>query len=298
MLSMMRTDLELALRERLSFAVDLRFGTGPARVEDRGDGVCVILTDGSTVEADLLVGADGIHSTVRGLVFGDEPRYVRHLGLSAAAFTIDDPGLHAELGDRFVVTDTVGRQLSLYALRGGIVAVLALYRGAHPEQPADPRSVLRERFRGVGGAVPRVLECCPPAHELYCDQVAQVEMGIWSQGRVVLVGDACHAVSLLSGQGASLGIAGAYILADQLGCAGSVDEALRRYERIWRPVVERGQRAARGGVRWVVPESPLQLRVRRAALELAGLPGASRLAGGRLAARRLPALGELATTTA
>ncbi|GGU17917.1 FAD-dependent monooxygenase [Streptomyces violascens] len=295
LLSIMRSDLELALRERLSFAVDLRFGTGPARIEDRGDGVRVTLTDGSTLDADLLVGADGIHSTVRALIFGDERRYVRDLGLSAAAFTIEDPVLHAELGDRLVLTDMVGRQLGLYAVRDGNVAVLAVHRATHPEPPADTRSALRESFQGIGWMVPRVLERCPPARELYCDQVAQVEMGTWSRGRVVLAGDACHAVSPLSRQGASLGITGAYILADQLGHADSVEEALRHYERIWRPVVSRGQRAARGGARWVVPDSSLRLRVRRAALELAGLPGASRLTGARLAAQRLPALDELAT---
>ncbi|MGW2818594.1 FAD-dependent monooxygenase [Streptomyces sp. NPDC001415] len=297
LLSIMRPDLELALRERLSFAVDLRFGTCPARIEDRGNGVRVTLTDGRAIDADLLIGADGIHSAVRGLVFGDEHRYVRRLGLNAAAFTIDDSDLHAEVGDRFVLTDTLGRQLGLYALRDGKVAVLAVHRSARPEPPADPRAALREIYRGLGGVVPRVLERCPPAGELYYDQVAQVEMDSWSRGRVVLVGDACHAVSLLSGQGASLGIAGAYVLADQLARTCSVEEAVGRYEHIWRPVVERGQRAARGRVRWFVPDSPLRLRVRRAALDLAGLPGASRLIGGRLAGGRLPSLGELAATS-
>ncbi|MGN5376993.1 hypothetical protein ACQ4WX_03120 [Streptomyces lasalocidi] len=69
----------------------------------------VTLTDGDSIDADLLVGADGIHSTVRALVFGEEARYVHHLGYHTAAFTFNDPETHAEVGDRFCLTDTVGR---------------------------------------------------------------------------------------------------------------------------------------------------------------------------------------------
>ncbi|MET7481638.1 FAD-dependent oxidoreductase [Streptomyces sp. NPDC005538] len=113
LLSIMRPDLELALRERLSFAVGLRFGVGPARIAPSTYGIRVTLTDGSVLDADLLVGADGLHSTVRAMVFGEEQRCVRHLGYHTAAFTFDDPRVHAELGDRFCLTDTTERQMGL-----------------------------------------------------------------------------------------------------------------------------------------------------------------------------------------
>ncbi|MEV0299185.1 FAD-dependent monooxygenase [Nocardia sp. NPDC050710] len=64
----------------------------------------------------------------------------------------------------------------------------------------------------------------------------------WSKDRVALVGDACSAVSLMAGQGASLGMAGGFVLADQLARAGSVDTAVAAYERMWRPVVEEKRR--------------------------------------------------------
>jgi 2-polyprenyl-6-methoxyphenol hydroxylase-like FAD-dependent oxidoreductase len=109
---------------------------------------------------------------------------------------------------------------------------------------------------------------CP--EEIYYDQVAQVELPKWSSGRVVLVGDACGAVSLLAGQGASLGIGGGYVL------AGHLDD-LAGYERAWRPVVLEKQRVARSGARWFLPESPWRLRARRVAMRLSALPGIDRV---------------------
>ncbi|MFG2794705.1 FAD-dependent monooxygenase [Streptomyces sp. NPDC048419] len=298
LLSIMRPDLELALRERLSFAVGLRFGVGPASIAPSPYGIRVTLTDGATLDADLLVGADGLHSTVRAMVFGEEQRCVRHLGYHTAAFTFDDPQVHAELGDRFCLTDTVDRQMGLYALRDGQVAAFAVHRSADPRRPEDARAALRREYGSLGWLVPRALAACPPHARVYYDQVAQTDLPSWSRGRVVLVGDACQAVSLLAGQGASLAIAGAYVLADQLVGARRVEDALHGYERLWRPIIRDRQRAARRTARWFVPDSARRLRVRHAALRFAGLPGASRLAGISPAGRRRPFLRQLATVPA
>ncbi|MFF8991005.1 FAD-dependent monooxygenase [Streptomyces sp. NPDC014983] len=295
LLSIMRPDLELALRERLSLAVRLRFGSGPSRIEARADGVRVILTDGDSIDADLLVGADGVHSTVRALVFGEEARYVHHLGYHTASFTFDDPETHAEVGDRFCLTDTVGRQLGLYALRGDTVAVVAAYRATETRPPGDARAALRHEYGTLGWLVPRVLANCPPPCRMYHDHVAQTVLPSWSHGRVVLVGDACQAVSPLAGQSASLAVGAAYVLADQLACASRIEDALYGYERLWRPVVTREQRAARRAARWFVPASPRRLRVRRAALRICGLPGAPLLFGNPLVGRQGPPLSRLAS---
>ncbi|MEV6940783.1 FAD-dependent monooxygenase [Streptomyces sp. NPDC051172] len=298
LLSIMRPDLELALRERLSFAVGLRLGVGPARIDPSPDGIRVTLTDGDVLDADLLVGADGLHSTVRGMVFGEEQRCVRYLGYHTAAFTFDDSEVHAELGDRFCLTDTVDRQMGLYALRDGRVAAFAVHRSADPRRPEDARAALRREYGSLGWLVPRALAACPQHGRIYYDQVAQSNLPSWSRGRVVLVGDACQAVSLLAGQGASLAIAGAYVLADQLAGARRVEDALHGYERLWRPVIRDRQRVARRTARWFVPDSARRLRVRRAALRLAGLPGASRLASTSLAGRQRPSLRQLAAVPA
>ncbi|KOX24547.1 FAD-dependent oxidoreductase [Saccharothrix sp. NRRL B-16348] len=266
LVSVMRPDIERAFREDLPAGVALRFGARVVGVEDGEAEVRVRLADGSAVSGDLLVGADGVRSTVRRLVFGDG--HVRYLGFHTAAFTFDDPAVHALVAGRFCVTDTVGRQVGFYGLRDGRVAAFTVHRTPSPDLPADPRAEIVRAYGSLGWVVPRALARCP--EDVYYDQVAQVELPRWSSGRVVLVGDACGAVSLLAGQGASLGIGGAYVLSEHL-------DDLAAYERAWRPVVVEKQQVARSGARWFLPASPWRLRARRVAMRLSALPGVDRV---------------------
>nr|MDT0659328.1 FAD-dependent monooxygenase [Micromonospora sp. DSM 115978] len=289
MVSIMRPDLERVLRERVSDRVDLRYATSLTAIDNRDDGVRVTLTDGSQLDADLLVGADGIHSTVRALTFGDESRFLRYLGFHTSAFVFDDPRIHALVRDQFCLTDTVDRQAGCYGLRDGRVAVFTVHRTPDPSLPADPRAAVQGEYAPLGWIVPRALAACPPAAQIYYDQVAQVEVPSWSRRRVVLVGDACQAVSLLAGQGASLGVAAGFLLAEELARVGEgrsatdgIDAALARYEATLRPAVTEKQRVARSGTRWFLPERRWQLVARQVALRLARLPGLDRLVAGAL----------------
>ncbi|WP_181774492.1 FAD-dependent oxidoreductase [Amycolatopsis pittospori] len=274
--SIMRPDLERVLRSELPSTVDVRFGARVTDVEDLGDRVRITVVDGEVIEADLLVGADGIHSTVRRLVFGDERRFLRYLGFHTAAFVFEDATIREEVGERFCLTDTIGAQMGFYGLRDGRLAAFAVHRATDPALPSDPRAALRAAYGSLGWAVPRALELCPPPGEVYYDQVAQIDMPSWSRGRVVLVGDACYAVSLLAGQGASLGIAGAFVLAEQLARTSSIPAALAEYERLVRPVVTEKQQVARRGARWFLPANRFLLQARRVFLRVARLPGLER----------------------
>lgn len=293
LLSIMRPDLELALRERVTGRVDLRFGTGVAAADERPDGVRVHLTDGSAVDADLVIGADGIHSTVRQLIFGDEARFLRYLGFHTAAYVFADPGIYAEVGNRFCLTDTAGRQMGFYGLRDGTVAVFTVHRTADPTVPADTRQAVRAAYGGLGWVAPRALAQCPEPAEVYYDQVAQIELSRWSRGRVVLLGDACGAVSLLAGQGASLAMGGAYVLADQLANADSIEAALAEYQRLWQPVVTEKQEVARRGVDWFLPSSEFRVRLRRVVLTVASALGLDRYVGKSLVGKSSASLEEL-----
>ena len=123
--SVMRSDLENVLRDKVPGSVDVRFGTSVAEVSQQDDRVTVTLDDGAELDADLLVGADGIHSAVRALVFGDDREQLKYLGFHFAAFEIDASDLPDPPGDRFVCTDALDRQLSFYVLRDGRAAVSA-----------------------------------------------------------------------------------------------------------------------------------------------------------------------------
>lgn len=298
LLSIMRPDLERALREAVSDHVDLRFGGGIAHIDNRPDGVGVTLTDGTDVDADLLVGADGIHSQVRRMVFGEDGRFLRYLGYHTAAYIFDDPQIHTYARDRFCLTDTAGRQMGFYALRDGRVATFAVHRAPDPALPGDARQALRAAYSSLGWIVPTALSKCPPSCEVYYDVVAQSEVPQWSRGRVTLLGDACQAVSLLGGQGASLAVAGAHVLAAQLGSAASIDTALARYQQLWKPVITDKQRIARRGAAWFLPSSTAQLWLRRAVLTLAALPGVDRYVATALVGKAGPTLDKLSRSPA
>ncbi|TDD27152.1 FAD-binding protein [Kribbella turkmenica] len=285
LVSVMRPDLEQVLRAGLPVGVDLRYGAGVQSVTPADDGVRVELDDGTTLGGDLLIGADGIHSTVRRLLFGPESSYLRHLGFHTAAYTFDAPDIHAAFNGRFVLTDTIGSQFGFYGLRDGRVASFAVHRTTDPSLPADPRAAIRSSYRGLGWVVPKALELCPEPAEIYYDQVAQIVMPAWSKGRVVLLGDSASAVSLLAGQGASLAVAGAYVLADCLQRADTLEAGLTEYERVWRPEVEAKQRVGRSAARWFLPASKLQLVGRRLALHLLRLPLVRRLAPAAVAGK-------------
>jgi 2-polyprenyl-6-methoxyphenol hydroxylase-like FAD-dependent oxidoreductase len=290
MVSIMRPALELLLRESVEGAVDLRYGTTVERITDGG----VELSDGSALGADLVAGADGIHSGIRSLAFGAERDDLRYLGMQTGAFVFTDPTVFDQVRGRFVLTETLNRQLGLYGLDDGRVAVFTVFRTGDQALPDDPRATLRRTFAGMGDLAERALAQCPPSDEIYYDQVAQTDTPRWTDGRVALVGDAAYAVSLVAGQGASLGIAGAYVLAERLQAAPSIAEGLADYERRWRPVATGVQEAARDRVtEWFVPTRMATLLLRRWGFRAMKLPGLDRILVGPLFPKRHRSVAEL-----
>lgn len=277
--SIMRPDLELALREAVAGRVDLRYGTIVEDLDNRPDGVSVRLSDGSRLDGDLLIGADGIHSATRALVFGAQQRFLRYLGLHTAAYVFDDPAIHQQVEDGFFLTDTIDAQMGFYGLRDGRVAVFTVHRSPDPRLPTDPRAAVRERYSNLGWVTPTALAKCPESSDVYYDQVAQIEMDTWVKNRVLLLGDSAYAVSLLAGQGASLAVAGAYVLGRQLAATPDIDTALDQFFRRWHPVVSERQRIGRRGAGWFLPASATQLWLRRLAVKAMRLPGLDRWLG-------------------
>ena len=272
LLSLMRQDLELALMDILPDSVDLRFSSPVVAIEDRTDYVTAVLADGSRVSGDIVVGADGIHSAVRRSVFGDTQSFDKQLGMHTCAYTFDSPRLHKQLGDAMVSTDVRDRMVGLYGLRDGRVAMFAAHRVDDTSLPADPREAIREAYAGLGADVDEALEKCPDRTHVYYDQVAQIELPVWSRGRVVFAGDACQAVSLLAGQGASLAIAGGVLLAEKLVSDSELSAAFAEYEDEWMPVVLEKQAAGRRAAHSFLPHTTFQLWMRRAALAVIHTP--------------------------
>jgi 2-polyprenyl-6-methoxyphenol hydroxylase-like FAD-dependent oxidoreductase len=211
-----------------------------------------------------------LHSNVRSLCFGEEAGYFHYLNCNTAAYSIER---HATLQNSFYTLTAPGRQAAVYPIRGGRLATFFTYTASEPPGRLSPEAAaaeLRTAFSDMGWIVPTLLEQLDPAG-LYFDAVAQIEMPHWTSGRVVLLGDAAWCVSLLAGQGASMAMAGAETLAEELQ-AGDVGSALARYEARLRPVIQRKQAAGRRMRNWFLPESRLRLALRDAATRIAMSP--------------------------
>lgn len=275
LLNFMRGDLERVLFEELPKSVKVRFDLTIDEVKYNEEHVEVLLTDGEWERADLLVGADGIHSRVRKLVFGDEQPFFRYLGFHTAAYIFEDWELRRELEGGFRMLSVPGRQVGLYPIRGGKIASFFVHRTPDNAAPSSYGDELQKVYGGLGWLVPGALRHCRDQSEIYYDQVAQIEMSYWSRGRVTLVGDACQAVSLLAGEGASMAMGGAYLLARELHANRPIEESLAEYEALLKPMIERKQAAGRRTANWIVPLSQRRIAARNVALRLAGLPGLS-----------------------
>lgn len=262
----MRGDLERVLFERLRRSSEIRYGTEIESLNEEKGSLLVTLSTGSTETWDLVVGADGIHSNVRRLVFPENLE--RYLGYATAAFTIDDPP--ASLSPSFVTITEPSRQVSVYPINGSRLAAFFLHRRDKPVTDSSRGAAVRElrsSYAGMRWIVPDLLSHLDSARDIYFDSVSQVETSRWSKGRVVLIGDAAGCVSLLAGQGASLAMAGAYVLARELARL-PVDRALAAYESRMRPRVERTQRSGRSIARWFLPETDWRIRMRNLGLRL------------------------------
>lgn len=249
-LEILRGDLVDVLYQATKDRVEYRFGSRIAALHQDDFGVDAELDDGSSVRADLVVGADGPHSAVRRLVFGPEEQFVRPLG-----------GYHAW----FTAPDTVGLDgwYLMHQAPGGLNAsmrpshddAIAKAGLAFRSEPLDydrrdlnqQRAILADRFAEVGWHAAELIAAARGADDFYFDSFLQVHMDSWVSGRVALCGDAGYCASPLSGMGTALALVGAYVLAGELGPADDalesahVRRALDRYGDIMRPYVGRCQ---------------------------------------------------------
>lgn len=272
-----RADVARILYEHTKEDVEYIFGDSIAGITEEAAGVSVSFERGAERRFDLVIGADGLHSVVRTLIFGDETLFRRYLGFYVAGYTIH--GYPIEYGAD-VTYLSPGNLVSLVGLEDNTAIAIFVFRQKRElrydvHDVGVQKKLLRDALAGEKWRIPDLLARMEDVSDFFFDSVSQIKMDTWHKGRVALVGDAAYCPSLLSGFGAQLGLSGAYILAGELmEAGGDHQQAFESYEREMRPYVAQKQ-ANPSHAAGFVPTSPLTLRVNHFLLRLAVLPGIS-----------------------
>ena len=263
-IEVLRGDLAQVLLDATLPDTEYLFDDTITGLEQDADGVTVTFENASPRRFGLVVGADGLHSSVRALAFGAPAGSVRPIGGYTAWFTA--PAI-VDLDDWFLMHNAPGGLVA--SLRPGrrpdeTKAGLSFRSGPLADDRRDTaqqQDLLADRFAGVGWVV-RLLEAMREAPDFVFDSMAQVHLDHWSTGRVALVGDAGYCATPLTGLGTSLALVGAYVLAGELAAAGGDHgTAFARYESLMRPYVQQAQKLPPGGASGFAPRSRLAIRL-------------------------------------
>jgi 2-polyprenyl-6-methoxyphenol hydroxylase-like FAD-dependent oxidoreductase len=241
--------------------VPMRLGTTLTTLSQEDNEVNVVFADGSTGTYDLVVGADGIRSSIRRFAFGSmQPR---HLGQVCWRFLVD----HSGAIETWTVMLGPGRAFLAMPVAPNRLYCYADLATRATEDPTD-RNLARfmALFGEFANPAPRILSRLESFDSIHFSPIEEIIVDTWVQGRVVLIGDAAHATSPNMAEGASMALEDALVLTQMLARQGSPAEALS---------VFRERRSARN--RWVRQRTHRRDRIRTLPAPLRNL--ALRLAG-------------------
>jgi 2-polyprenyl-6-methoxyphenol hydroxylase-like FAD-dependent oxidoreductase len=231
-----RSDLERILyRRAVGAGVEFRFGTTVRSLTATDEAVEVQLSSGATDRFDLVFGADGVHSRIRALVFGEEAAFAYYLGGYVAAFHLPQTE-ELELHDSFRLHEELNRLVGFYPLGNGAVDATFVFR--HPDighvPPEGRLPLLMQKWAGGGWMGKKILAEIPKSQHVYFDSLTQIRMPSWHRGRVALLGDA-------------------YVLATELERQADRAAAFAAYEALMETAVMKRQIEAERFVRIAMP---------------------------------------------
>ncbi|MDR8407511.1 FAD-dependent monooxygenase [Nonomuraea sp. 3-1Str] len=264
-----RTDLARILYEAGRDSAEFLFDDTITSLSQDGGGVEVTFEKAAPRRFDLVIGADGLHSTTRRIAFGPEEDFVRHMGLYVATMQLNGP---AEHGKDVVLHNAPGRMASVHPVRGRALAAFIFrspaVQGFDHRDIEQHKRIVTDTYAGDGWRVPELLDRVRAADDLWLDSVSQVRLDRWSKGRVALLGDAASSVSLF-GDGSTLAMAGAYTLAEELAASpADPRSAFARYEARHRTLVDPKQNNVAMAASLMVPSTRTGIAARNLATHL------------------------------
>lgn len=285
-IEIMRGDLVQILHRHATGSIEYIFGDTITGLDVERDGVLVSFQHARPRRFALVIGADGQHSAVRRLMFGDEPFFRRYIGGYICGCTIADdlaPSALAAPGriHRYVAPGKSVTAFPIPAARE--LGVGFLFRRPQPvdlhhDDVHGQKSLVREVFSREGWEIPQLLAHLDDAPFFYFDAFNQIRMETWSKGPVTLAGDAAYCPAPAVGGGTSMAVIGAYFLAGELAEAcGNVTRAFVNYESAMRPVVHSSRMIGPALVKALLPMSQTAISLSfRVAPLMAKLPRAIR----------------------
>jgi 2-polyprenyl-6-methoxyphenol hydroxylase-like FAD-dependent oxidoreductase len=273
--SLRRSDLSAALYHALEGKAETIFGDSIAGIREEGPRVTIGFDHAAPREVDLVVGADGLHSRVRQLVFGSGEGPEVPLGYHVAAF---EAGGYRPRDELVYVSHALpGRQISRFSMREDRTLFLFVFRdeylAADPSNDRERRAALAAIFADMKWEMPLILAAMENAEGIYFDSVSQIRLDRWAAGRTALIGDAAACVSFLAGEGTGLAIAEAYVLAGELReCRDDHQAAFARYQERMMPFLRRKQRSAARFASSFIPGNALGIAFRNAVTKLLRIP--------------------------
>ncbi|MFD6155826.1 FAD-dependent monooxygenase [Nocardia sp. NPDC060256] len=270
-----RGDLNQVLLDALAGAggVDYRYGEWIAELAQDEMGVEVTFASGAQQRFDIVIGADGLHSGTRRMVFGPEEEFSTYLGGYMSFFTLPTPD--SVENNWFTMHSLVGATnigLRPDADPATSKALVTIRTDADPALRRDvsaQQDLIRQRLADGGWEAATITAAMAEATDFYFDDLARIDMPTWSKGRVVLLGDAGYCGSPLTGNGTAMALIGAYVLAGEIAThAGDPEQALARYEEVLRPFIAKAQELPPGGLKAMTPKSSFGIRAGQAVSKL------------------------------